>query len=265
MFDFLLQIPRWEMASIFFVYGSLFGSFANVLIYRMQKEEPLNLFKRSRCPHCSYNIPFYLNIPILSWFFLKGRCQSCKTSISFRYPLVEFLMASLFSILFLSIGWKWFLLEAILFVFALLVASVIDLDQMILPDSLTLSGIVIALLGAALNPERSFLDSFLAAFLGASVLILISLTYYFLRKQEGMGGGDIKLLAWIGALLGWKSIAFVLLASSLLGTFAGLFLILRDKKQNGLQTALPFGPYLAVAALGYILFKDFIQEFMGVF
>lgn len=265
MFDIFLQIPRWQATCLFFFYGSLFGSFANVLIYRMQKEGPLNLFSRSRCPHCSYNIPFYLNIPILSWFLLRGCCQNCKAKIFFRYPVVEFLMAFLFSALFLAIGWKWFLLEALLFTFALLVASVIDLDQMILPDSLTLSGIVLALLGSIFNPDRFFLDSLLGAFLGAFILISISFVYYLVRKQEGMGGGDIKMLAWMGALLGWKPLSFILLFSSLLGTFVGLFLILRDKKTNDFQKALPFGPYLAIAALFYILCKDFIPSSLFLF
>ena len=258
------QLPRWEIAIVFFIYGSMFGSFANVLIYRMQREGPLNLFKRSHCPHCSYKIPFYLNIPILSWFILMGRCRNCKNKISFRYPLVEFLMASFFALLFLSIGWKWFLLEAILFTFALVVASFIDFDQMILPDSLTLSGIVIGLCGAFLNPERSFLESFIGFFVGGLLLLSISYFYFVLRKQEGMGGGDIKLLGWIGAVLGFKSLAFVLVVSSVLGTFVGLFMILSDKKRD-FQTALPFGPYLALGALLYIFVKDIGGDYMSFF
>lgn len=264
MFKDLLEIPVWEMAIVFFIYGSMFGSFANVLIYRMQREGPLNLFKRSRCPHCSYNIPFYFNIPILSWFFLRRRCQSCKSKLSFRYPLVEFLMASIFTALFLSIGWKWFLLEALVFSFALLVSSFIDFDQMILPDSFTLTGIVIGLLGAALNPERAFLDSLLGFFVGGFLLLSISYLYYLLRKQEGMGGGDIKLLAWIGSVLGMQSLPFVLIVSSSLGTLVGLLLILSDKTRD-FKTALPFGPYLALAALLYIFFKDIGGGYMEIF
>ncbi len=255
MVAIFLQLPIWGQAVAFFIFGSIFGSFANVLIYRMQKDGPLNLFKRSYCPHCNYTIPSYLNLPIFSWFILGGRCQNCKKVFSFRYPLVEFLMALVFTLLFLYLGWKWFLLESLVFAFALIVVSFIDLDQMILPDSFTLSGIVIGLVGAALNPERFFLDSVIGFFFGGFVLLFIAYAYYFFRKQEGIGGGDIKLLAWIGTVLGWKSIPFVLIFSSFLGTVIGLFLILCDKKFH-FRTAIPFGPYLAIAALFYIFLRD---------
>ena len=255
MIDNFLQLPLWGYVVFFFIFGSMFGSFANVLIYRMQKEKPLNLFNRSYCPKCNYLIPFYLNLPIFSWFILGGRCQNCKESFSFRYPFVEFLMASIFALLFLYIGWKWFLLEALIFAFALVIVSFIDLDQMILPDSFTLSGIVIGLTGAALNPERLFIDSFFGFFIGGFILLFTAYVYYFFRKREGMGGGDIKLLAWIGAVLGWKSIPFILMCSSFLGTIVGLFLILCDKKFH-FKAAIPFGPYLAIAALFYIFLRD---------
>ena len=264
MFDNFLLIPVWLMTLFFFIYGSFFGSFANVLIYRMQKKEPLDLFKKSYCPYCFYNIPFYLNIPIFSWFLLKGHCKNCNTSFSFRYPLVEFLMASLFLALFLAIGWKWFLLEALIFTFALVIASFIDWDQMILPDSLTLSGILIGLLGAWLNPDRPFLDAFLGVLLGGGALLFISYAYYLLRKKEGMGGGDIKMLAWLGAILGWKALSFIILSSCFLGSLAGLGIMLHSNK-NALQIALPFGPYLAVSALFYIFLSEWAKDYLAFF
>lgn len=266
-FEFVSWIPQWQWAIYFFVFGSIFGSFANVLIYRMQQEEPLNLIKGSYCPQCRYSIPFYLNIPILSWFLLRGRCQKCKAPFSFRYPLVEFLMATFFALLFIHVGWKWFLLELLIFAFGLIVVSFIDFDQMILPDSFTLSGIVLGLLGAGLNSERSFLDAFLGAFLGGFILLLVGYFYYVLRKEEGMGGGDVKLLAWIGAVLGVSSLPFVLIVSSLVGTIVGLILILRDKNQNW-KTAIPFGPYLAGSALLYVFFEkwgDLYLQFLFPF
>lgn len=252
--EFMLLLPQSFFVAFMFILGSCFGSFANVLIYRMQQEEPLDLFGRSACPHCRYKIPFYLNIPCLSWFFIKGRCKSCNEKISFRYPLVEFLTASCFALLFLKLGWSWFLLEALLFVFGLIVVSFIDFDQMILPDSFTLSGIVIGLLGAGINPERGFSDAFLGFFIGGFLLWLVAYIYFLVRKQEGMGGGDIKLLGWIGAVLGWKSISFVVVTSCLLGTFVSVFLMMRHKK--GLDYAIPFGPYLALGAVLYIFFQD---------
>ena len=261
--EFVLILPKVFQIAWFFILGSCFGSFANVLIYRMQQDGPLNLFKRSHCVRCKYSIPFYLNIPILSWFFLKGRCKNCKKKFSFRYPLVEFLTACCFSLLFFQLGWTWFLLEALLFSFGLIVVSFIDLDQMILPDSFTLSGIGIGLLGSWLNPERSFLDSFFGFLVGGLLLWLVAYIYFLLRKQEGMGGGDVKLLAWIGAVLGWKSISFIVIVSSFLGTLVGLFVMMRYKKD--LNEALPFGPYLALAALAYIFFQDIAHSYVRFF
>ena len=248
------SLPQPFLIFLFFVVGSLFGSFANVLIYRMQREEPLKLFKRSRCPECSYTIPFYLNIPIFSWFFLKGKCRNCQKSFSFRYPVVEFLTALIFTFLFLYIGWKWFLLEALIFSFGLIVVSFIDLDQMILPDSFTLSGTMIGLFGGWLNPERSFFEAFYGALLGGFIFWFISRLYFWIRKQEGMGGGDIKLAAWIGAVLGWQALPFVILSASFSGTLAGLFLII-SKKQR-FDTPLPFGPFLSLSALAFIFLMN---------
>lgn len=264
MFESVLFIPTWLMVIFFFIYGSFFGSFANVLIYRMQKEKPLNLLKKSYCPKCFYAIPFYLNIPILSWFILKGTCRNCGETFSFRYPLVEFLMASLFSTLFLAIGWKWFLLEALVFAFAMVVAGFIDWDQMILPDSLTLSGIFIGLFGAWLNPDRLFLDAFLGVLLGGGSLLFIGYMYYLLRRKEGMGGGDIKMMAWIGAVLSWQSLFFIILSACLLGSLAGLGIMLRSNKKN-LQTAFPFGPYLAISSLLYIFLSEWTKSYIDYF
>ena len=246
-------IPTSVFMLAFFILGSVLGSFANVLIYRMQQEGPLNLFSRSFCPACKKAIPFYLNVPILSWFFLRGACKNCEVKISFRYPLVEALMACFFTLLFFFIGWKWFLLEALIFCFSLIVVSFIDFDKMILPDSFTLSGILIGFAGAALNPERDIMASLSGAFLGGFVLWFSAYLYFLLRKREGMGGGDLKLLAWIGAVLGWQSIVFVLLTSSILGVVVGGGYMLRSKKN--LATPLPFGPYLSLGALCYIFYS----------
>ncbi len=264
MFEDIFLIPRWFMAIFFFIYGSFFGSFANVLIYRIQRNKALYLLKRSYCPHCFYNIPFYLNIPILSWFILWGRCRNCGNSLSFRYPLVEFLMSVLFSALFLAIGWKWFLLEAFIFVFGLLCASFIDWDQMILPDSFTLSGICIGLLGAWLNPDRVFMDALFGMLLGGGSLLAISWIYYLARGKEGMGGGDIKLMAWIGAVLSWESLFFIIFISCLLGSLAGFGMILHSNKKD-LQTAFPFGPYLAVSSVFYIFLNVWGKNYINFF
>ena len=264
MKEFFLFLPIGFTAGFFFIFGSFFGSFANVLIYRMQHENKLDLFKRSYCPHCRYKIPFYLNIPIFSWFFLRASCANCSKRISFRYPLIELMMALAFSLLFLSIGWKWFLLEALIFSFMLISSSVIDWDLMILPNSFTLSGIVLGLLGAFLNVDRSFMDSLWGVLLGGGFLLLVSFLYYLIRKREGLGGGDIKMMAWIGAILGWQSLFFVLVISCFLGSLVG-FLIMLQSNKNLLETALPFGPYLALSAFSYILLRESFQNVLSVF
>ena len=265
MFDFFLSLNIYWQVLVFFFYGAVFGSFANVLIYRLQQEKPISLFKASFCPHCSSPIPFYWNVPIISWFLLKGSCFKCSGKISFRYPLVEFLMAVMFPLLFFMIGWKWFLIEALIFGFALLVASFIDWDKMILPDSLTLSGIGIGLLGAFLNPERSFMDAVLGVLFGGGILILIAYFYYLIRKKEGMGGGDVKMLAWIGAVLGWKSLFFVLFCSCVLGSVLGAGMIMLQSNKKVLQTEFPFGPYLALSAFVFICLRAWNVEFLNLF
>ncbi len=164
--------------------------------------------------------------------------------------MVEFLTALVFAAIVYKYGYQWVTLEYLIFAWALIVCSFIDFDHYILPDVFTLTGILIGLTGAALNPERSFYSALWGVLLGGGFLYAIAYTYLVLRKEEGMGGGDIKLLAWIGAVLGWTSVPFVILVSSVLGSLVGLGLALR--RETGLKSVIPFGPYLALAALLYI-------------
>lgn len=240
----------WLQSISVFVFGLLWGSFANVVILRWPKGENF-ISDRSRCPSCKNQIAWFDNIPLLSWIFLKAKCRNCKNPISIRYPLVELVTGILFLMVFLKFGVSWRTLELLYFTWALVVVSVIDLDHMLLPDLFTLSGIVIGLLGAALVPERDFMSAFWGVLLGGGFLWAIAYFYLLVRKQEGMGGGDIKLLAWIGAVLGWTAIPFVVLVSSVLGSLVGLILAVRSKA--GLKSEIPFGPYLALAAILYFL------------
>ncbi|MGZ3771407.1 MAG: prepilin peptidase [Bdellovibrio sp.] len=233
----------------FFVLGSIFGSFGNVVIYRLPKEESI-VKPRSYCYSCKTPVKWYDNIPIFSWFILRGRCRHCKAKFSFRYPLVELIMGVLFALSYHYAGLSWSLPEYLLFVFGLVVCTFIDFDHMILPDEFTLSGIVIGLVGAALNPQRNFMDAFYGVLMGGGFLWGMAYIYYVLTKQEGMGGGDIKLLAWIGAILGWKAIPFVIMISAISGSVIGL--IMSRKQKAGLKTVIPFGPYLALGALFYL-------------
>ena len=223
----------------------------------------LDLMGHSRCPHCNYKIPFYLNIPILSWFFLRGLCRNCQGKISFRYPLVEFLTACLFAGLFALIGWKWFLLEALIFVFGLIVVSFIDLKKMILPSFFTLPGVYIGLAGGFFNPERAFSTAVLGWLSGGFILWLSGYLYFQIRNREGMGDGDVSLMGWIGAVLGWRSIAFVLIFSCFLGVLAGMWVIFR--KNQSAATPFPFGPCLAVGAVSYIVLYFSFPEILHIF
>jgi leader peptidase (prepilin peptidase)/N-methyltransferase len=233
----------------FAVLGLLLGSFANVLIWRIPQKMPWGMV-RSQCPKCQSQIAWYDNLPVLSYLILRTKCRKCGVKISIRYPLVELIMCLLFVGAFLKFGWTWTLLEILIFLFGLVVVSFIDLDHMILPDVFTLSGIVIGLVGSVLNPEREFLPSLTGVLLGGGFLWCIAYLYFLLRKEEGMGGGDIKLLAWIGAVLGWTSVPFVILCSSLVGSLIGILLVIKTK--GGLKAAIPFGPYLALGAVIYI-------------
>lgn len=244
-------------AIFFCMLGGIFGSFANVVILRWPKGESL-AFPGSRCPQCQTPIAWRDKIPIFSWLLLRGRCRSCRAAVSVRYLIVELLTAVLFGLAFLKIGWHWTLIEVLIFFLGLVIVSFIDLDTFLLPDVFTLPGMALGLVGAFLNPERSFLDAAIGLFLGGGFLWAVAYFYYLWRKEEGMGGGDIKLLGWIGAVLGWQSIAFVIIASSLFGSAAGFFAAVREKK--GMKTVIPFGPYLALGAVLYVLAGQFISE-----
>ncbi len=247
----MFEVPPELFSGLLFVFGAVLGSFANVIIYRMPRGESI-VRPGSRCTSCGTAVRWYHNIPIVSWFWLKGRCASCGGRFSFRYPFVEFLMASLFAAAGYVLYGQWMLVEALIFIFGLVTVSFIDIDHMILPDKFTLSGIAIGLIGAALNPERSVIDAVLGVVLGAGFLWAVAYFYFVIRNREGMGGGDVKLLGWIGAVLGWKAVPVVILLSSLLGSVVGFAIMIRTK--DGLSKAIPFGPYLAGAALLYLLF-----------
>jgi len=253
----------WVEISLLFILGLLFGSFANVVILRLPKGESV-VHPRSRCPQCRTPISWFDNVPVISWVFLRGRCRGCNVAISPRYPFVELLTGVCFALVFWFHGPTWLTLEYLVFVWSLIVVSFIDLDHMILPDVFTLSGIVIGLAGAILNPDRTFMPALAGVFMGGGFLWLIAYLYWIWRKEEGMGGGDIKLLAWIGAVLGWSSIPFVIMVSSILGSAVGLGLAFR--KDTGLKSVIPFGPYLAFAALLFILGGDKIGTwYIGLF
>ncbi len=253
----------WVEAAFLFIFGLLLGSFANVVIHRLPKGESV-VKPRSRCPKCGVLIAAYDNIPVFSWLLLRGKCRSCQAPISIRYPLVELVTGVLFAAIFLKHGMTWSTLEYLLLAWGLVVVSCTDLDLMILPDVFTLPGIVLGLVGAAINPDRSFYSSLAGVLMGGGFLWAVAYLYLVVRKEEGMGGGDIKLLAWLGAVLGWPAVPFVVLVSSVVGSVVGLVLAIRGRA--GLKSVIPFGPYLALAAVIYLLGGDRLgMWYIGLF
>ena len=186
-----------------FLFGACFGSFANAIIYRLPLE--ISILGRSQCTKCKNQISAWHNIPIFSYFILKGKCEKCSAPFSIRYPTVEFITGILFSAVYFYYGQAWITLEYLILVWGLVVCSFIDLDHMILPDEFTLGGIVIGFIGAFLNPERTVLDAFWGFLFGGGILWSVAYIYYLFTGREGLGGGDIKLLAWLGTILGWKA------------------------------------------------------------
>lgn len=228
-----------------FLFGLIAGSFANVLIYRLPRGENI-VVPRSRCPHCGHVLPWYENIPILSWLFLQGRCSHCRTPIGARYLLVELWMGLVFSgSAALLINW-WHLGAVWVFLFLLIVLAGIDAEHYLLPDLLTYPLLLFSVLIAYLLFHRPLPLLLLDTAGGPLLLLLIRELYRLLRKQEGLGLGDVKLMAGIGAFLTWEGALRTLLYGSFMGSMLGLVLMLR--KRANMQTALPFGPFLILGA-----------------
>lgn len=234
---------------VFSLFGLIFGSFANVLIVRLPEKK--SIVPSSHCVKCKAPVRWHDNFPVFSWIFLRGKCRSCDQKISIQYPIVELTMGLLFALSYYKYGFSYFLIEMLLFIFAAVSAAFIDFKHYILPDVFTLSGIVIGIVGALLNPERTFFSAFLGFLIGGGGLYLTAYLYYVIKKKEGMGGGDIKLLAWIGCVLGVSSLPFVLVCACLAGTVFALSQSVLLKKN--ISQGIPFGPFLVAAALIYSL------------
>lgn len=227
-------------------------------------EEKSVIWKRSHCRSCLKNLKWYHNIPLVSFVALRGKCAFCKQSISFQYPLIELITGLLFCLTFWFFGLTWHWVFYTAFFCLLLVITVIDLYHMIIPDELSLGGLLLGFFSAFITKDISWWDSLLGAALGGGIFLFIAYAYEKLAKQEGLGGGDVKLLGMIGAWLGSKSILFVVIISSALGSVVGLSLMLFQKKK--LKTAIPFGPFLALGAVIYFFWsKELSQYFFPAF
>ena len=296
MFDFLLPMSDLLKAEPTFfvgfsvVFGLMVGSFLNVVIHRLPKmmdnaeeayikqkqalasgmsEEEVNAMPqapkytivtpRSACPNCGHNITALENIPIISWLMLGGKCKGCKTKISMRYPLIEALTGALIGAVAYKYGYSYASLFAFVFVFALVALTFIDFDTQLLPDDITLP---LLWLGLIFNFNGGFTD-LKSAVLGAIFGYLILWSVYWLFKlvtgKEGMGYGDFKLLAAIGAWFGWQMLPAVILLSSVVGAVIGIALIVFRGKSGG--TAIPFGPFLALGGIAALFFGAQLMQF----
>jgi leader peptidase (prepilin peptidase)/N-methyltransferase len=240
------------VVGLIFMFGMCIGSFLNVCIYRLPSSMSIINPSRSICPQCNSTISFYDNIPVFSYLCLKGRCRHCQAPISLRYPLVELITGIIAVDIFFMFGLT--LAGAIYFIFisSLLVISFIDIDHKIIPDVISLPGIPIGLAASFVLPTMTFKTSLLGLLAGGGILFIVAWTYSLITRKEGMGGGDIKLLAMIGTFIGWKGVIFTIFAASVAGTLVGITVML--VKGKNLKFAIPFGPFLSIGAMSYLFF-----------
>ncbi len=237
---------------LIFIFGLCIGSFMNVCIYRIPLSKSI-VTPRSMCPGCNSLISAYDNIPVISYILLKGKCRNCSIPISLCYPLVETISGLTALAVFMRFGISAEGLIYFAFISALVVITFIDIDHRIIPDTISLPGIPIGFLLASLVlPSMNYKASLAGILTGGGSLLAVAWTYNLITKKEGMGGGDIKLLAMIGAFTGWKGVLFTIFVASAAGTLAGIAVML--KTQKGMKLAVPFGPFLSIGAILYIFF-----------
>jgi len=245
-------------AIIVFILGAVVGSFLNVCIHRLPREESI-VYPSSRCPHCRQSIAWYDNIPLVSYIFLKGRCRSCKEAISGRYFLVEAVTAVMALLTYWKFGMSLAFLAAFLFVATLIVIAFIDIEHQIIPHEVILPGIPLSLLAAVFIMGIPLLDSFLGIMIGIGSLYLIAVYYEQITGTEGMGGGDVNLMGMLGAFLGWKSLLFVLMIAAFTGAAVGITMMMTKGKT--MKYAMPFGPFLSLGAVVYLFWGKTIYNF----
>jgi leader peptidase (prepilin peptidase)/N-methyltransferase len=236
-----------------FLLGTVIGSFLNVCIWRLPQGESV-VYPPSRCPACGTHIRARDNIPVLGYLLLHGRCHSCGGRISLRYPAVELLTGLAAMLLLFHFGPSPPLAAYGVFVGALIVITFIDIDHQIIPDVISLPGIAIGLTCSVLGYGVPLLDSVVGVLLGGGLLYLVAVGYHAWTGREGMGGGDIKLLAMIGAFLGWRGVLVTLLLGSFTGAILGIVLIAARGADSRLP--IPFGPFLALGAVCALFFGE---------
>jgi len=242
------------------IVGLIVGSFANVCVYRIPRRESV-MFPGSHCPACHHAIAVYDNIPLLSWMMLAGKCRHCSVPISWRYPLLELVMSVSWGLLAWHFGAVPELVVALCLFFLLWVLSFIDLETGLLPNVLTYPGIALGLFFSWWL--SNWQDALIGAIAGYGIFWLIARLFLRLTGREGMGYGDFKLLAMLGAFMGWQALPFIIFASSVVGTFAGVIILLLARQ--GLRAEIPFGPYLAAAGMVWFVWgSEVLAWYLGL-
>ena len=236
-----------------FLFGAILGSFLNVCIYRLPREESI-VTPRSRCPACGTPIRALDNIPLLSYLLLRGRCRACGSPISWRYPLVEAVTGGLFALTVSRVGVGLHAAFLLVFLAGLVLVSFIDLDHQIIPNAVTLPGIPLGLVAGLLVGEPPLLERLIGMLAGAGFLYLVLYYGGTLYGQEAMGEGDLNLIAMIGAFLGWRAVAVTILVGCLLGATVGVGLIVLGRLSR--RQHIPFGPFLALGAVVALFWGD---------
>lgn len=238
------------------ILGAVIGSFLNVCIHRLPLKQSV-VWPSSRCPHCGRELRWYENVPVLSWLALRARCAGCGKPISITYPLVELVTAGIFVAAVWEFGLTWLLVVRLAFLCAMVVLAVTDLRHRILPNAITYPGIIVGLLCSLVLPP-GFRSAAIGVLAGGGVPWLIGEVYYRVRGIEGLGMGDVKMLAMIGAVLGWRAVVVTLVLASVSGALVGAALLARTK--DGMRYALPFGTFLSAGALVASLVGEPIVE-----
>jgi len=246
---------------LIFILGLIVGSFSNVCIYRIPRNESI-IYPASHCPKCRSKIKPFDNIPLLSYILLKGRCCNCKSKISLQYPIVEFLTGLTYLTIYLIYGLSIQSLIYIILSSALIIIAFIDLNQQIVPDIISLPGIVIGFIISFFVPYISFINSAIGVLVGGGIILIIGMAGSIIFKKEAMGGGDVKLAAMIGAFLGWKYIIISLFLGFFTGALAGIFLIVAKIKSR--EDMVPFGPFIVLGSFITLLWGEkIISWYLG--
>jgi len=231
---------------LIFVLGLIVGSFCNVCIYRIPRNESV-IYPASHCPKCRTKIKPIDNIPLLSYILLKGRCHNCGSKISIQYPVVEFLTGLIYLIIYLIYGLSIQSLVYIVLSSALIIIAFIDLQEQMIPDIISLPGIVVGLILSFIVPYMSFINSVLGALVGGGIILIIAWVGSIAFKKEALGGGDVKLAAMIGAFLGWRYTIISLFWGFFIGALVGIILILSKIKSK--EDMVPFGPFIVLGSI----------------